>query len=143
MKKAAAILMIVALFALAACTEYHAQGALTGGALGGIAGALLDHKNPWRGGLIGAGLGAVAGATIADISNRGSREAYTSGKPVEYRTEDGRGRYYAEPMEYDSRTKCRRVRERVWEDDRLVKDQVREVCESRYDRYDDRYDRRY
>ncbi|HWR57378.1 MAG TPA: glycine zipper 2TM domain-containing protein [Thermodesulfovibrionales bacterium] len=142
MMKAVMIVLILALFSVTACTEYHGEGALAGGAIGGITGALLDHRNPWRGGLIGAGLGAVAGATIADISYRGSREVYTSGRPVEYRTEDGRGRYYAEPMDYDQRTRCRRVRERVWEDDRLVKDQEREVCESRYDRYD-RYDRRY
>ncbi len=139
MKKAITILAILALFAVTACTEYEQGGALTGGAIGGVAGALLDHKNPWRGGLIGAGLGAIAGATIADISNRGSREVYEAGRPVEYRTEDGRGRYYAEPMDYDSRTRCRRVHERVWEDDRLVKDQVREVCESSYDRYERRY----
>jgi hypothetical protein len=134
MKKIVAILIILALFPLAACTPYHTQGAVTGGAVGGVAGALLDHRNPWRGGVIGAALGAVLGATIADISYRASREAYETGRPVEYRTEDGRGRYRAEPLEYDSRTRCRRIHERVWEDDRLVKDQVREVCESRYQR---------
>jgi hypothetical protein len=137
MKKTVTILMVLALLAVSACTEYQTRGGLTGGAIGGIAGALLDHRNPWRGGIIGAGIGALAGVTIAEISNRGSREAYTSGRPVEYYTEDRRGRYYAEPMDYDERTKCRKVRERVWEDGRLVKDQVREICESTS------YDRRY
>ncbi len=134
MRKAVAIMIILALLPLAACTQYHTEGAVAGGAVGGVSGALLDHKNPWRGGVIGAALGAVLGATIADISYRASREAYTTGRPVEYRTEDGRGVYRAEPLEYDSRTRCRRIHERVWEDGRLVKDQVREVCESRYDR---------
>ena len=134
MKKAVAIVMMLALLPLAACTQYHTEGAVTGGAVGGVAGALLDHKNPWRGGVIGAALGAVLGATIADISYRASREAYTTGRPVEYRTEDGRGVYRADPMEYDARTRCRRIHERVWEDGRLVRDQVREVCESRYER---------
>ncbi len=134
MKRAVAIVIILALLPLAACTQYHTEGAVTGGAVGGVSGALLDHKNPWRGGVIGAALGAVLGATIADISYRASREAYTTGRPVEYRTEDGRGVYRAEPLEYDARTRCRRVHERVWEDGRLVQDQVREVCESRYDR---------
>ncbi len=141
MRKAVTILSILVILAVTGCTEYQEQGAVAGGAIGGIAGAFLDHRNPWRGGLIGAGIGAIAGATIADISNRGSREVYESGRPVEYRTEDGRGRYYAEPMDYNSRTRCRTVRERVWEDDRLVKDQVREVCEGGYDY--DRYERRY
>src|SRR3972149_6803770 len=103
MKKAVVVLMILALLPLAACTQYHTEGATTGGAVGGIAGALLDHRNPWRGGVIGAALGAVMGATLADISYRASREAYTTGRPVEYRTEDGRGVYRAEPLEYDAR----------------------------------------
>lgn len=135
MKKVIASLIILALLPLAACTPYHTEGAVGGGAVGGVAGALLDHRNPWRGGVIGAGLGAVLGATIADISYRASREAYTTGRPVEYRTEDGRGVYRAEPLDYDARTRCRRIHEKVWEDGRLVRDHVREVCEStRYER---------
>ncbi len=111
------------------CTQYHAQGAGSGALIGGIAGALLDYHNPWRGGIIGGTLGAVAGATITDISLRASREAALSGEPVEYRTDNGYGVYRAEPLEYDASTKCRKVHERVWEDGRLIKDQIREVCE--------------
>lgn len=136
MKKIVTILCMLALFPLASCTPYHAQGAGVGGAVGGIAGALLDRRNPWRGGLIGAGIGAIAGATIADISIRGSQEAVSHGRPVEYTTEDRRGRYYAEPESdyyYDGSTRCRKIREQVWEDGRLVKDHVREVCEGRRD----------
>lgn len=133
-KRVVALLMVVIIFGVSSCATYHYEGAAAGGAVGGIAGALLDRKNPWRGGVIGAALGAVAGATLNDISVRGSREAAVSGRPVEYRTEDGRGVYRAEPAsDYyrpDERTKCRKVRERVWENDRLVKDTVKEVCES-------------
>ena len=95
--------------------------------MGGIAGALLDYRNPWRGGVIGATLGAVAGATIADISAQGAREAAYVGRPVEYRSEDRRGYYYAEPLEYDSQTHCRRVRERMYEDGQLVRERVKIV----------------
>lgn len=141
MKRFFAILVMVALLAVTACTQYHYEGAAAGGLIGGIAGAFLDHKNPWRGGVIGAGLGAVLGATLTDISMRGSREAYRTGKPVEYRTEDGRGVYRAEPAsDYyysDGQTRCRKVHEKVWEDGRLVKDHVREVCEG------EKYERRY
>jgi hypothetical protein len=112
------------------CTQYHAQGAGVGAAAGGVAGALLDSSNPWRGGVIGAAIGGVAGATLVDISMRASREAAAEGRPVEYRTEDGRGIYRADPVDYDAHTKCHKVRERVWEDGQLIKDQVREVCES-------------
>ncbi len=132
MKGTIAIVIMLVLLPFAACTSYHTQGAVTGGAVGGAAGAFLDRRNPWRGGVIGAALGAVIGATLADISYRASREAYDTGRPVEYRTENGRGMYRADPLEYDSRTRCRRIHERVWEDRHLVRDQVREVCESRY-----------
>ena len=131
MKKIFSIVLTLSLLCiLFGCTQYHAQGAGTGAVLGGVAGALIDHKNPWRGGVIGAAIGGVAGATLTDISMRASREAAAEGRPVEYRTEDGRGVYRADPVDYDSHTKCHKVRERVWENDQLVKDQVREVCES-------------
>ncbi|MBI4655021.1 MAG: glycine zipper 2TM domain-containing protein [Nitrospirae bacterium] len=130
MKKAISLLLLLNLLWIAAgCTQYHAQGAGAGGVIGGIAGALLDRKNPWRGGVIGGALGALAGATLTDISMRASQEAAASGRPVEYRTEDGRGVYRAEPLEYDAQTKCRKVSEKVWQDGKIAKDQVREVCE--------------
>lgn len=138
MKKFLSLLLILALLGLVfGCTEYHAQGAGSGAALGGIAGAFLDHRNPWRGGVIGAAIGAVAGATLTDISIRASQEAATHGKPVEYRTEDGRGVYHAEPAEYNAKTKCHKVQERVWEDGKLIKDTTREMCEG------EKFDRRY
>ncbi|MCX8034013.1 MAG: glycine zipper 2TM domain-containing protein [Thermodesulfovibrio sp.] len=136
MKKIAFILVVLMLFTISCgqLQQQHYEGAGIGALVGGVAGALLDKKNPWRGGVIGAGLGAVLGATIADISKRGSREAYQSGRPVEYRTEDGRGYYRAEPTsDYyykDPYTKCRKVSEKVWEDGKLVKDTVKEICES-------------
>lgn len=141
-KKAVTILLVIVFLSVSACaTRYQYEGATTGGAVGGIAGALLDSRNPWRGGVIGAVLGAIAGATIADISVRGAREAVNTGHPVEYRTENGRGMYRAEPSgDYyypDANTKCRKVHEKVWEDDRLVKDHVKEVCEG------ERVERRY
>jgi hypothetical protein len=136
MKKIVSLILMLSLLGFVfSCTEYHAQGAGAGAVIGGIAGALLDHRNPWRGGVIGAALGGVAGATLTDISMRASREAASSGRPVEYRTEDGRGVYRADPVDYNAHTKCHKVHERVWEDGNLVKDTVREVCESeRYER---------
>ncbi len=121
-----ALTLLVVMFG---CTQYHAQGAGALGAVGGIAGALLDRKNPWRGGVIGAGLGALAGATLSDVSMRASREAVSTGKPVEYRTTDGRGVYRADPVGFNAQTKCHKVHERVWEGGNIVKDQIREVCE--------------
>lgn len=138
MKTIFSLIVIVSLLGLTfGCTPYHAQGAGTGAAVGGISGAILDSRNPWRGGVIGGVIGAIVGATIADIQLKASREAAEENRPVEYRTEDGRGVYRAEPQGYDDRTHCKRIHEKVWEDGRLVKDHVREVCEG------ERYDRRY
>jgi hypothetical protein len=132
MRKIVSLLLILSLSGiLFSCTQYHAQGAGAGAVLGGIAGALLDRKNPWRGGVIGATIGGVTGATLTDISMRASREAAATGRPVEYRTNDGRGVYRAEPVSYNAQTKCHKVHERVWENGQLVKDNIREVCEGK------------
>jgi len=123
------IAVITLLIGVIGCTEYHARGAGVGGAVGGVAGALLDHSNPWRGGVWGAVLGAIAGATLTEISMQGAREAAQYNRPVEYRTADGRGIYEAYPLGVDAQTKCHKVQERVWEDGRLIKDRIKEVCE--------------
>src|SRR4051794_35096996 len=93
------LLLLVALpLLVSSCMPHQTSGGISGGAMGGIAGMILDSRNPWRGGVIGATLGAVAGATIADISSEGARQAATAGRPVEYQSEDRRARYYAEPL---------------------------------------------
>ncbi|MBZ0156036.1 MAG: glycine zipper 2TM domain-containing protein [Alphaproteobacteria bacterium] len=121
-------LLLVFLF-VSACARYHYEGGAAGGVVGGAAGALLDRKNPWRGGVIGATLGALFGATVSDVAARGAQEAARTNRPVEYTTENGRGVYRAEPVGADERTNCKKVRERIWEDERLVKDRIKEVCE--------------
>lgn len=138
---------VMALFlVLGGCAPHQQPGATAGGAMGGIAGAILDSRNPWRGGVIGAALGAIAGATIADISLQGARQAAYAERPVEYRTEDRRVRYYAEPLGYDEDRRCRRVRETTYVDGRLVRKKIIVICDQgRYERpryrYDPRYDR--
>jgi outer membrane lipoprotein SlyB len=133
-RRIVSLLLIISLAVFAgSCERYHYEGAAAGGAIGGLAGALLDDSNPWRGGVIGAALGAVAGATLTEISARGSRQAAQTGRPVEYTTRTDSGEtavYRADPIEYDARTECNKVRERVWKEGRLVKDEVREICES-------------
>lgn len=140
MRKTASGVVIISLLIMSlGCTGYQQQGAGTGGVIGGVSGAILDHRNPWRGGIIGAAIGAIAGATLADISYKASQEAAMHDRPVEYRTEDGRGIYRADPVGYNERTRCKRIHERVWEDGHLVKDQVREICEEKYIRHDQRW----
>lgn len=69
------------------------QGVRAGAAVGGVAGALLDRHNPWRGGVIGAVLGGVFGGAITEFSARGANKAAVYNQPVEYRAEEeGLGR---------------------------------------------------
>ena len=136
MRKYIAIGMTAVLLFVVSCTQYHAQGAGVGALTGGAAGAMLDRHNGWRGGMIGAGLGAILGASLADVSVRASQEAAVTNRPVQYRSDEGRYTYHAEPYgNPNASTRCKKIRERVYEEDRLVKDQVREVCDSqRYER---------
>jgi hypothetical protein len=60
-----------------------------------------------------------------------------SGRPVEYRTEDEKGVYRVDPVEYNASTRCSKIQERILEDGKLIKDQVKEVCEGT------KYERRY
>lgn len=130
MRKIVSLIAVMSLLVLAlGCTQYHARGAGVGGAVGGAAGAMLDKKNAWRGGVIGAVLGAIAGASITDISMQASRDAVRENRPVEYRTTDGRGVYRADPLDYNAKTNCHKVQERVWKDDQLVKNEIKEICE--------------
>ena len=147
-KCAKAMLLVIFVVILNGCMPHQYAGSTSGSAIGGIAGAILDQRNPWRGGVIGAALGAIAGATIADISVQGAREAAYVGRPVEYRTENNRAYYYAEPLGYDNERRCRKVREKTFVDNRLVRKRIIVICDQggydkpryRYNRPHDRYE---
>ena len=128
MKQLISLILFFSLLAIMGCTQYHAKGSGTGTVTGGGKISLLDNGRSWKGGVIGGAIGAVARATLADISLRASQEVLKNGKPVRYRTDDGCGAYRADPLSYNERTKCRKIRERVWENGTLIKDETREVC---------------
>lgn len=107
-------------------TQRTYEGATVGAIGGAIAGVLIDRENKWRGAVIGGALGALIGGTITEIAARASREAAMANKPVEYRSEDGRERVYAEPVA--SRGNCRIVKTTYYQDGKVVKVEEREVC---------------
>lgn len=104
------------------------QGAGVGGALGAVAGALIDGNNRWRGALLGGVIGAVLGGTVTELASRASREAARNGKPVAYESSNGWNRVEASPVDYDSNANCNEIREKVWKGGQLVKDETKEVC---------------
>lgn len=106
------------------------EGAAVGAGIGSVAGLLIDKNNMWRGAVIGGLLGAALGGTVTEISQRASREAAQEGRPVIYEstTDNGYQRVEAYPVAHDRKTDCHKVRERIWQGDELVRDEVREVC---------------
>jgi len=127
-----AMFLVFAVFSagVIACGQVSSQrtyeGAAVGGAVGAAAGVLLDKENRWRGAVIGGALGAVFGGTITEIAQRAAREAAMANRPVEYRSEDGRQRVYAEPLA--RRGNCRIVKTTYYQDGKVVRIEEREVC---------------
>jgi hypothetical protein len=103
------------------------QGAGAGAAVGAGAGALIDSNNRWRGAVIGGALGAVLGGTVTEISSRAAREAAAENRAVAYQSENGWQRVEARPQGRTARG-CRQVKEQVYQDGRLTRQEMREVC---------------
>jgi hypothetical protein len=118
---------------LAACaqpvvtTPRTYQGAGAGAVVGAGAGALIDKDNRWRGAALGAALGGVLGGSLTEISSRAARESVAGNQPVAYQSTDGWQRIEAVPQTPNARG-CRQVHERVYQDNQLVREQIREVC---------------
>ncbi len=130
MKRSVVYIVVIALLAFAGgCTQYMRRAREPELSLAVLQVRSLITRIHGAVGLIGAAHGGVFGATITDVSMRASQESAAYNRPAEYRTTDGRAVYRADPLPADDQTRCKKVRERVWENDRLVKDQVREVCE--------------
>jgi hypothetical protein len=124
----------VAASLLAACatqpvvtTPRTYQGAGVGAAVGAGAGALVDKDNRWRGAALGAALGGILGGSLTEISSRAAREAVAANQPVAYQSTDRWQRVEAVPRTQDAGS-CRQVHERVYQDNQLVRGQIREVC---------------
>jgi hypothetical protein len=120
-------IMVLSGVLLSACSNEKAyQGA---GSSGTVAGVLIDSQNSWRGMIVGGSLGAALVGGVSEISTRASREAAREGKPVAYQRDDGFQRVEAHPLEKGSRPNCRLVRELIYQDGKLVRDEIREVCQ--------------
>jgi hypothetical protein len=104
------------------------QGAGAGAAVvGPETGALIDKDNRWRGAPRGTALGGVLGGSLTEISSRAARESVAANQPVAYQSTEGWQRIEAVPQTVNARG-CRQVHERVYQDNRLVREQIRDVC---------------
>ena len=102
-----------------------------GAAIGAGAGALIGQA---MGGntestLIGLAAGTILGALVGnamDQDYQAARDAARYGKPVIYYDESGHAVEVIPEETYD--VNCQRVRKRIWENGKLVKETVEEVC---------------
>lgn len=89
MKKIVASIIIISVCTLllssCATSPYTYERARSGGAIGAIAGALIDKNNRWRGAVLGGAFGGIT----TEISARATREAALSRKAKGYRSIDG------------------------------------------------------
>jgi hypothetical protein len=124
------LITVLSLALFSSCSKDKAfQGAGPKGANGDVARVLLDSQKSWRGGVIGGALGAVTISGVTEISTRASREAAREGKPVAYQSADGFQRIETHPIRQGSHPNCRLVREQIYQEGNLVRDEVREVCQ--------------
>ncbi|MEE9425390.1 MAG: YMGG-like glycine zipper-containing protein [Methylococcales bacterium] len=105
------------------------QGAMAGGGIGAVAGALIDRRNRWRGAMLGGALGSAFGGVTTGISSRAREEAAQSNQRISYQSNDGWERVQATPIDYNEQTQCHKVSERRWQGGRLVDDSIHEICE--------------
>jgi outer membrane lipoprotein SlyB len=106
-------------------TQSNYEGAGAGAVIGGVAGALIDRSNPWRGAMIGGALGAVAGASMAEVSKRAANEARSNGRPVSYERQTDNGgwqRVEAAPRNRYQGDRC--VLVKTFENGRVVDEQL-------------------
>jgi uncharacterized protein YcfJ len=91
------LLVLIAVFLLSGCAWFDKQskntktGAGIGAVVGGLAGLIIDSRNPWRGGILGVAIGAVSGGLIGNIIDSSAHQAAHKNTCVKYRrtTENG------------------------------------------------------
>lgn len=132
-KHSLAVFAIVLPLLIASCATYPPERYNTqaGAAVGAGTGALIGQAvgGNTESTLIGLAAGTIIGALVGnavDQQNQAARDAAAYGKPVIYYDEQGRA-VEAVP-ESGSAPNCRQVRKRVWENGKLVRETVEEVC---------------
>ncbi len=90
---------------------------------------LVEKTTSWRGGAIGASLGNPIEGNIAQISAQASREAAREERPTVYLSLDGFQRVETLPVGKSKSAQCRLVREKIFQEGKLIRDEIKEVCQ--------------
>ncbi|MBK5101568.1 MAG: hypothetical protein JJE15_11345 [Desulfobacteraceae bacterium] len=134
MKKYYIVILILALsFFLFSCAYYPPdryntqRGAAVGAGTGALIGQAIGGNT--QGTLFGLAAGTIIGALVgnaADQDYQVARDAAHYGKPVIYYDKSG---HAVEAIPEGTRDpNCQKVRKRIWEDGKLVKETVEEIC---------------
>lgn len=125
------MLVMLALFASCAYPpdRYNTQrGALIGAGAGALLGQAIGHNT--EGTLIGLAAGTILGGLVGnavDQDYQAAREAAQYHRQVVYYDSNGSA-VEAIPGAVDQKTNCRKVTKRVWQDGKIVSENVEEIC---------------
>lgn len=127
------ILLLLSVF-LASCAHYPPdryntqKGALIGAGAGALLGQAIGRNT--EGTLIGLAAGTILGGLVGNAVDQDyqvARDAAQYQKQVVYYDRNGSA-VEAIPGTADQKTNCRKVTKRVWQDGKVVSENVEEIC---------------
>ena len=135
MKSQMVILTLILSLILVSCAHYPPDryntqaGALTGAGMGALIGQAIGGNTHST--LIGLAAGTILGSLVGnaiDQDYQAARDAAQYGKHVIYYDKSGHA-IEAIP-EGSNDANCQKIRKRVWENGKLIKETVEEICSS-------------
>jgi hypothetical protein len=91
-------------------------------------GAYTDRETQWRGMVLGGPFQAPVTGRLLEISRRAGQETISRQMPVVYLSLDGRQRLEAVWLGKGKDDPCHLVRERLFQDGQMVREEVKKVC---------------
>jgi hypothetical protein len=135
MKNHIVILTLILSFLFVSCApyppgRYNTQaGAFTGAGMGALIGQAIGGNTHST--LVGLAAGTIIGVLVGnamDQDYQAARDAARYGKPVLYYDKNGQA---VEAIPEESiNSNCQKVRKRVWENGKMTKETVEEICSS-------------
>jgi hypothetical protein len=91
-------------------------------------GAYTDRETQWRGMVLGGPFQAPVTGKMLEISRRAGQETISRQMPIVYLSLDGRQRLEAVWLGKGKDDPCHLVRERLFQDGQMVREEVKKVC---------------
>ena len=119
---------IISIFSCAAPQDrYNTQtGALLGAGIGAVAGQAIGRDTHAT--LIGAEIGTLLGSILGNAADQNAAAVKEAGSRQAVYYDNNRGNLESVPLR--QKNPCRKVTRRIWENGRMVKETVEEICET-------------